>query len=71
MVSDDFKCSYYRFLPGFTPEQATDTSTNTSQRNPVNPFSATTIPLVSPGLPVSGHSWHGWQQLVTNYVVQE
>ena len=46
MVSDDFKCSYYRFVPGSTPEQATDTSTNTSQRNPVNPFSATTIPYL-------------------------
>ena len=44
-VSDDFKCSYYRFVPGSTPEQATDTSTNTSQRNPVNPFSGTSVPL--------------------------
>ena len=46
MVSDDFKPSYNRFVPGSTPEQATDTSTNTSQRNPVNPFSGTSVPLV-------------------------
>ena len=45
MVSDDFKPSYNRFLPGSTPEQATVTSTNTLLREPVKPFSATPIPL--------------------------
>ena len=46
MVSDDFKPSYNRFLPGSTPEQATVTSTNTLLREPVKPFSATPIPLL-------------------------
>ena len=45
MVSDDSKPSYNRFLPGSTPEQATDTSTNTLLREPVKPFSALPIPL--------------------------
>ena len=49
MVSDDFKCSYYRFLPGSTPEQATVTSTNTLLREPVKPFSALPIPLFRVG----------------------
>ena len=47
MVSDDSKPSYNRFLPGSTPEQATDTSTNTLLREPVKPFSALPIPLSS------------------------
>ena len=46
MVSDDFKPSYNRFLPGSTPEQATVTSTNTLLREPVKPFSATPIPFL-------------------------